>query len=50
MKELFPVNNFDWLPEPAARKWLTGDGAHLIPSDAKVYANFLKDRLQTSAK
>jgi hypothetical protein len=50
MKELFPVNNFDWLPEPPTRKWLTGDGAHLIPSEAKVYANFLKDRLQISAK
>lgn len=50
MKELFSVNNFDWLPEPPARNWLTADGAHLIPSDAKVYANFLKDRLQISAK
>jgi hypothetical protein len=50
MKELFPVNNFEWLPEPPARKWLTGDGAHLIPADAKVYADFLKDRLQISAK
>jgi hypothetical protein len=50
MKELFPANNFDWLPEPPDRQWLTGDGAHLTKSDARVYANFLKDRLQTSAR
>lgn len=50
MKELFPASNFEWLPEPPARKWQTRDGAHLIPSDAKVYAIFLKDRLQISAK
>lgn len=50
MKELFPANNFEWLPEPPARQWLTGDGAHLIPSDAKVYADFLKARLPMSVK
>jgi hypothetical protein len=50
MKKLFPPNNFEWLPEPPTRKWLTGDGVHLTKSDARVYANFLKDRLQILEK
>ncbi|WP_310429102.1 hypothetical protein [Chamaesiphon sp. VAR_48_metabat_135_sub] len=45
MKELFPSNNFDWLPEPPSREWLTGDGVHLVKSDARIYADFLRGRL-----
>jgi hypothetical protein len=48
MKELFPDRDFDWMPAPPARKWVTGDGVHLIKSDAIIYADFLRDRLKTS--
>jgi hypothetical protein len=50
MKEIFPINNFDWLPEPPSRQWRTRDGYHLIESDARVYADFLRDRLGIAAR
>ncbi len=50
MKELFPEPNFDWIPAPPPRQWVTGDGVHLIKSDAIVYASFLRDHLKISAK
>ncbi|HEY9611974.1 hypothetical protein [Allocoleopsis sp.] len=44
-KELFPVSNYEWLPEPAPRDWITYDGVHLVTSDAKDYTAFLKNQL-----
>ena len=48
IKSLFPASEFEWLPEPPVRKWKTGDGAHLVSSDAKDYAEFVTDRLLTT--
>jgi len=47
MKELFPVNQFEWLPEPPPRNWKTYDGVHIVSSDAKYYVTFLKNQLLT---
>jgi hypothetical protein len=47
MKELFPVNQFEWLPEPPPRNWKTYDGVHIVSSDAKYYVTFLKNHLLT---
>ena len=46
-KELFPVSNYEWLPEPAPRDWITYDGVHLVSSEAKDYTVFLKNQLFT---
>lgn len=48
MKELFPANDFEWLPKPPPRYWKTYDGLHLVSSDAKDYVAFLKNQLLTS--
>ena len=48
MKEFFPVNQFEWLPEPPPRNWNTYDGVHIVSSDAKYYATFLKNQLFTN--
>lgn len=47
MKEIFPVKDFEWLPEPPPRDWKTLDGVHLVGSDAKDYVDFLKNQLVT---
>jgi hypothetical protein len=47
MKEVFPANHFEWLPEPPPRDWKTLDGEHLVSSDAKDYVAFLKKQLLT---
>lgn len=45
LHELFPADQFEWMPEPPAREWLTEDGQHLIPADAQFYAKFLREQL-----
>jgi hypothetical protein len=45
MQNLFPADSFEWLPPPPARKWLTNDGIHLIRSDARDFAQFLRAKL-----
>jgi hypothetical protein len=47
VKEMFPVSNYEWLPEPAPRDWITYDGVHLVTSEAKDYTVFLKNQLFT---
>ncbi|MEG4582830.1 hypothetical protein QUA71_24930 [Microcoleus sp. MON1_C5] len=42
-KKLFPPDSFEWLPPPKEREWRTNDGIHLIRSDAKDFAEFLRD-------
>jgi hypothetical protein len=42
-KKLFPPDRFEWLPPPKEREWRTNDGIHLIRSDAKDFAEFLRD-------
>jgi hypothetical protein len=42
-KKLFPPDRFEWLPPPKEREWRTNDGVHLIRSDAKDFAEFLRD-------
>ena len=42
-KKLFPSDRFEWLPFPEDREWRTNDGAHLIRSDARDFAEFLRD-------
>lgn len=48
MKQLFPVKQFEWLPEPPPRNWKTYDGVHIVSSDAKYYVTFLKNQLLTN--
>ncbi len=48
MKELFPANDFEWLPKPPPRYWKTIDGVHLVSSEAKDYVAFLKNQLLTN--
>ena len=42
-KKLFPPDRFEWLPFPKEREWRTNDGTHLIRSDARDFADFLRD-------
>jgi len=42
-KKLFPSDRFEWLPFPVDREWRTNDGTHLIRSDARDFADFLRD-------
>jgi hypothetical protein len=42
-KKLFPPDRFEWLPPPKEREWRTNDGLHLIRSDARDFAEFLRD-------
>lgn len=42
-KKLFPPERFEWLPPPKEREWRTNDAIHLIRSDARDFAEFLKD-------
>jgi hypothetical protein len=42
-KKLFPPDRFDWLPPPKEREWRTNDGIHLIRSDARDFAEYLRD-------
>ena len=42
-KKLFPPDRFEWLPPPKEREWRTNDGVHLIRSDARDFAEFLRD-------
>ncbi|MCU0545787.1 MAG: hypothetical protein MUE44_27080 [Oscillatoriaceae cyanobacterium Prado104] len=44
-KKLFPPDSFEWVPPPPAREWRTNDGIHLIRSDARDFAEFLRDKL-----
>lgn len=44
-KKLFPSDRFEWLPPPKEREWRTNDGVHLIRSDARDFAEFLRDKL-----
>ena len=44
-KKLFPPDRFEWLPPPKEREWRTNDGIHLIRSDARDFAEFLRDKL-----
>lgn len=44
-KKLFPPDRFEWLPPPKEREWRTNDGTHLIRSDARDFAEFLRDKL-----
>ncbi len=44
MKELFPSDSFEWLPNPDS-SWETTDGVHLKIADAKAYAVYLKEKL-----
>jgi hypothetical protein len=43
-KKLFPPDRFEWLPPPKEREWRTNDGTHLIRSDARDFAEFLRDK------
>lgn len=49
MRELFPINDFEWLPEPPPRHWKTSDGIHLIESDAKDYGAFLNNQILSNS-
>ena len=42
-KKLFPPDRFEWLQPPKEREWRTNDGLHLIRSDARDFAEFLRD-------
>ncbi len=42
-KKLFPPDRFEWLPPPKEREWRTNDGTHLIRSDARDFAEFLRE-------
>jgi hypothetical protein len=45
VKQLFDSESFEWLPPPPPREWRTNDGIHLIRSDARDFAEFLRDKL-----
>ena len=42
-KKLFGPDRFEWLPPPKEREWRTNDAIHLIRSDARDFAEFLRD-------
>ncbi|MDZ4720129.1 MAG: hypothetical protein SH847_16885 [Roseiflexaceae bacterium] len=43
--EIFPPDQYEWLPAPPARDWLTQDGLHLIRADAHDFGQFIYDQL-----
>ncbi len=45
MKQLFPPENYEWLPEHPPREWVTTDGIHLARSEAREYASFIMNYL-----
>ncbi|MCT7993034.1 hypothetical protein [Laspinema olomoucense] len=45
MKQLFPPENYEWLPEHPPREWITTDGIHLARSEARKYASFIRNYL-----
>jgi hypothetical protein len=45
MKQLFPPENYEWLPEHPPREWITTDGIHLARSEAREYASFIMNYL-----
>jgi hypothetical protein len=45
LREVFPADQFEWLPEMQPRAWLTTDGVHLIRADAQVFAEYLRNQL-----
>lgn len=45
MQQLFPPDSFEWLRPLRTREWRTNDGIHLIRSDARDFAEFLRDKL-----
>ncbi len=45
LQEVFPADTFNWLAEPPRQNWVTSDGIHLIYSNAKEYAMFIKSQL-----
>lgn len=49
MRDFFPPEQFEWLPEPPSQEWTTSDGIHLVPSHAKAYAEFIKAQLMSPA-
>jgi hypothetical protein len=42
-KKLFPPDRFEWLPPLKEREWRTNDAIHLIRSDARDFAEFVRD-------
>ncbi|MCT7978385.1 hypothetical protein [Laspinema olomoucense] len=45
MKQLFPAENYEWLPEHPPKEWITTDGIHLARSEAREYASFIMNYL-----
>ncbi|MCT7963322.1 hypothetical protein NG791_21845 [Laspinema sp. D1] len=45
MKQLFPPENYEWIPEHPPRDWITTDGIHLARSEAREYASFIMNYL-----
>ncbi|MCC3406164.1 MAG: hypothetical protein JGK17_11340 [Microcoleus sp. PH2017_10_PVI_O_A] len=50
LRDIFPENIYEWLPEPPSREWKTNDGIHLVTSSAKEYANFVRTQLFKTAQ
>lgn len=48
MREIFPSKDYEWLPEPPPRNWITNDGFHLVSSEANDYFAFIKKQLLTN--
>ena len=48
IRDLFPSNQFEWLPEPPSREWMTNDGVHLVAADARAYAQYVEQQLLTT--
>ncbi|HEY9848702.1 MAG TPA: hypothetical protein V6D28_04555 [Leptolyngbyaceae cyanobacterium] len=49
LKELFPPDTFEWLPQPPSQEWKTRDGIHLTVAHAKKYAAFVRQELLNTA-
>ncbi|EDX70601.1 hypothetical protein MC7420_920 [Coleofasciculus chthonoplastes PCC 7420] len=49
LRKLFPSDKFEWLPDPPTREWVTSDGIHLISTDAKIFAEFIRDQLKINS-
>ncbi|MCT7989260.1 hypothetical protein [Laspinema olomoucense] len=48
IREMFPEERFEWLPQPPTEDWITFEGVHLVPPHAKKFAVFIQEQLLAS--
>jgi len=50
LRNFFTADTFEWLPEPPVKDWITTDGVHLIHTEAKELATFIREQLLSTPR